>query len=455
MASYAWNEGSHSFRNSYAMILTFHENQSTLAHLIMQKVLFITYFWPPSGKATLHWPLKIIKHLPGYGWQPIVLTADEDTFSPKDKSLLKEVDINLKVFTAHALEPFSIYRRLLGKEKNSPLTASETISTTNRGLRHRLSVWIRMNVFIPDARIGWYWNAVRKGKQILKSENIKAIVSIGPPHTTLLVGKKLSKLSGVPHIPVFIDPWVDISYYQGLKRSKITLFIDRGFERSVVEHAGQVVFVTETLKKDYIRQYPLIENKSQVLYWGYDEEAFQSYEPRHSSNQEILLHAGNLYNHQNPQNLWKTLRKEIDNGRNLKLVFVGTVGPGVRQSLSEAGLLDTTEFKGFLHYKEMIEELSRASFLLVCASEKRHVPGKLFEYLRSSKPILAFGDGNEEVQRILEETKAGMIFPLTSDGGEFFEQLQRFQTDLKSVRRFDRKEISGSLSKILSKIAIA
>ena len=122
----------------------------------MQNVLFITYFWPPSGKATLHWPLKIIKHLPGYGWQPIVLTADEDTFSQKDESLLKEVDPDLKVFKARSVEPFGLYRHLIGKEKNAPLTASETISTINRGFRHRLAVWVRMNLFVPDARIGWY-----------------------------------------------------------------------------------------------------------------------------------------------------------------------------------------------------------------------------------------------------------------------------------------------------------
>lgn len=418
----------------------------------MQKVLFVTYFWPPSGKATLHWPLKIIKHIPEYGWQPLVLTADEDTFSQKDDSLLKEVDSSLKIFTARALEPFGIYRRLLGKEKNSTLTASETISTTNRGLRHQLAVWIRMNFFIPDARVGWYWNAVRKGKKILKSENVKAIVSIGPPHTTLLVGNKLSRLSGIPHIPVFIDPWIDISYYQGFKRSKVTLAIDRRFERSVVENAGQVIFVTETMMKDYIRQYPSIQNKSHVLYWGYDEEAFQSYKPNRSGNQEILLHAGNMYDHQNPQNLWMTLRKELNNGRNLKLVFVGTVGPGIRQSLRKADLLDQTEFKGFLPYKEMIEELSRASYLLVCASEKRHVPGKLFEYLRSGKPILAFGDGNDEIQRILQETHAGMIFPLNSNAEEFFKQLPRFHTNLNSVQRYDRKEISRSLAKILNDI---
>ena len=421
----------------------------------MQKVLFITYFWPPSGKATLHWPLNIIRHLPGYGWQPVVLTADGDTFSEKDESLLQNISPDLKVFTARIVEPFSLYRRFLGKKKNAPLTASETISTTNRGFRHRLAVWIRMNVFIPDARIGWYWNAVRRGRHILQSEHIDAIVSIGPPHTTLLVGKKLSTLSGVPHIPVFIDPWVDISYYRDFKRSKVTLAIDRRLERSVLNAASRIVFVTESMKMDYENRYPQIKQKSHVLYWGYDEEAFKSYSSKKSDGPEILLHTGNIYDHQNPKALWPILKKEIDNGRNLKIVFIGTVGPALRQSLQEAGVTARTEYKGFLPYQKMLEELSTASYLLVCASEKRHVPGKLFEYLRSGKPILAFGDDNQEVQRILKETQAGMIFPMTSDTKGFFEQLGHFHTDLNKVRKFERQEISGSLAKILNEIISA
>jgi len=88
------------------------------------------------------------------------------------------------------------------------------------------------------------------------------------------------------------------------------------------------------------------------------------------------------------QNLWINLRREIDKGRNLKIVFVGTVGPGIKQSIQDAGLNDKTEYKGFLPYTQMIEEISTASYLLVCASEKRHVPGKMFEYLRSGKPFL-------------------------------------------------------------------
>jgi len=416
----------------------------------MKNVLFISYFWPPSGKATLHWPLKIIQHLPGYGWQPIVLTASEDTFSSHDESLLKKVNPELKVYKARILEPFGLYRRLLGKKKNEPLSASETISITERGLRHRLAIWIRMNLFIPDARIGWYWNAVRKGKKILRSGKIQTIVSIGPPHTTLLVGKKLSKKFNIPHIPVFIDPWIDITYYRDFKRSKPTVALDRRFERAVLMQSSNVVFVTESMKEDYIQRYPFLIDKSHVLYWGYNEDAFSGDTSDSEPAEEILLHAGNIFDYQNPKALWPTILKEINNGRNLKIVFIGTVSPGIQQSIIEAGLTDRTEFKGFLPYQKMIEELNTASYVMVCATEKRHVPGKLFEYLRSGKPILAFGDDNEEVRRILDETKAGMIFPYDSNAQEFFNNVHTFQTDQDMVSRFDRKIIARKLALILN-----
>jgi len=210
----------------------------------MKKILFVTYYWPPSGKASLHWPLKIIKHLPSFGWQPLVLTVDEDTFTQKDETFINEIPLDVKVIRAKSYEPFDIYKRVTGKGKDEQLIASETISPKNKGLAHRLSIWIRMNIFIPDARIGWYFPAVKAGLRLLGKEKVDTIVSIGPPHTTHLIGKKLASKFSLPHIPVFIDPWVDISYYKNFKRNSITLSIDNRLEKSVLKNAAAVVFVT-------------------------------------------------------------------------------------------------------------------------------------------------------------------------------------------------------------------
>lgn len=120
----------------------------------MKKVLFITYFWPPSGKASIHWPLDIIRHLPKDEIEPIILTVKDESFTQKDESLLKKVDPNWKVIKSKALEPFNIYRNFIGKKSDEHLVASETISLENKNLTHRISIWIRMNLFVPDARVG-------------------------------------------------------------------------------------------------------------------------------------------------------------------------------------------------------------------------------------------------------------------------------------------------------------
>ncbi len=419
----------------------------------MKKVLIITYYWPPSGKASLQWPLKIIKHLPEFGWQPVVLTVEDDTFSDKDETFLRQIAEDLKVIKTKALEPFNLYKKFTGKEKDSKLIASETISTKNKSLAHRLSIWIRMNLFVPDARVGWYFPAVKSGTNFINDEKIDAIVSVGPPHTAHLIGKKLSVKYNLPHIPVFIDPWVDIAYYQNFKRNNITLKIDNHLEKSVLQNSEAVIFVTETMKGDYQQKYPFLKNKSHVLYWGYSEEDFSGIELKeNTSNEKILVHAGNLFSYQNPAKLWQQVKKEINNGKPVRLKFIGTVDNEIVKSISSAGLDPYTDYLGFLPYQKMLTEICNADFLLVCATEPRHVPGKLFEYLRAGKPIIAYGDNNDEVKRILQESNAGMMFGYDEDGKEFFTNYPDLKPDPGKIVQYDRIKISEAMSEILDSI---
>lgn len=418
-----------------------------------RRVMIVTYFWPPSGKATAHWPVAMSRRLPNLGWEPVILTIDKDTFAQQDLSLTGVVDPSIRVIRARSVEPFETYRRFVGKDPSVPLTASEVISREVGGIRHRIAIWIRMNLFVPDARVGWYPNAVRAGHAALTENPVDAVLTVGPPHTVHLVGKTLAKRFGVPHIPVLIDPWVDIVYYRGFRRNPVTVFLDRALEQSVLRSSAHAVFVTHTMRADYSGKYSFLQGKSSVIYWGYDEEPFRRLSaPRKKQRGEVIVHAGNLFDYQNPAQLWKTIGKLVQRGRNIRLVFVGTVGPGVRASIAEHGLEGRTDYRGFLPYEEMLKELMHATYLLVCATEPRHVPGKLFEYLRTGKPILAYGNDNREVEDILSETDSGMLFPFSDGAEEFFRRAKRFRPDVNAAGRYERGNLAGRLVEILETV---
>ncbi len=417
----------------------------------MKKVLFISFYWPPSGKASMHWPLKMAETLPQYGWQPKVLTARDDSFTEKDYSLIQDLD-EIEVIRTELFDPFIYYKKFIGKKKSDALSPSDAVSKHDDDIKNRFAQWIRMNLFIPDARIGWYKSAVKGASEYLNNEKVDVIVSNGPPHTSHLIGKKLSKKFNIPLVTVFIDPWVDISYYKGHNRNPLVLKVDEYLEKSVLNHAVRSIFVTQGLVDYFEKKYPFIKNKSVLMHWGYNESDFENLISGKSKTTPIMLHAGNLYDHQNPIEFWKYVKSEIDNGRKLKLRFVGSLGPGIKNSLKNYGLTEHVEYAGFLSYKEVLSEMMNADYLLVCASEPRHIPGKLFEYLRTGKPIAAFADDNSEVKQLIEESGAGFCFTYKEGGKGFFDKAENLNPDIEFAKRFDRKKIAAELGKLLDSI---
>ena len=125
-----------------------------------KKVLVITYYWPPAAGPGVQRFLKFCKYFDNFGWEPIVLTVKDGSYPSIDSTLEKDIPDGLKVFSTKTNEPFSAYNKFRGGEGNKIPVSLIGIREDKR-LIQKLSLFIRANFFIPDARKGWKkWETV-------------------------------------------------------------------------------------------------------------------------------------------------------------------------------------------------------------------------------------------------------------------------------------------------------
>ena len=239
----------------------------------MNKVLIITYYWPPSGGAGVQRWLKFSKYLPEFGWEPVILTVDPRyaAFAVTDNSLIDDIPSSLRVYSTPATDYFRIY----GKNR-SKIPSAGFANSLNNTLKEKVLRFIRGNFFIPDPRKGWNKFAFKKACELIESEGINHVITTSPPHSTQLIGLKIrKKYKNIKWIADLRDPWTDIYYYNQFYHTSIAKHIDSGLERRVLTNADRIITVGESLKSSFSLKVKGIENKTEVITNGYDEDDFR------------------------------------------------------------------------------------------------------------------------------------------------------------------------------------
>ncbi|MCW8848507.1 MAG: glycosyltransferase, partial [Melioribacteraceae bacterium] len=220
----------------------------------MRRVLIIAYYWPPAGGAGVQRVLKYAKYLPQFGWEPVILTVNSPDSPIEDLSLLDDISPNTKVYKTKALEPFNLYKKITGKKTDEKISSDILVDKTKSSFAEKVSRWIRLNVFIPDAKIGWIPYAVKKGMKIIEEENIELIFSSSPPHTVQVIGQKLANKSKLKWVADFRDPWLELIHYQANKRLKFVQNYEAKLEKKVLVQADSLITVSAAIKKMFFNK---------------------------------------------------------------------------------------------------------------------------------------------------------------------------------------------------------
>jgi glycosyltransferase involved in cell wall biosynthesis len=406
----------------------------------------VAYYYPPLGGIGVHRTLKFSKYLPEYHWEPVVLTIRPGKGLLMDPSLEQEIPAEAQIFRTPSL--------------SLPLWLPWRV-------RNFISRWI----FVVDEQLGWLPYAVRAGRRILQASPCQVIYTSSSPYTDHLIGYRLKKRLGVPWVADFRDPWV--GNFAIRIPTRFHRYLVSVLERRIVHLADRVLVVNEPTRGAFLQRYPGLEkDKFQAIPNGYDADDFEALSPLNPlADQFLLVYSGSFYGERRtPRFFFEALQNLIGSSaipeQAIRVRLVGNAGKATLQMIESMGLSGVVEMSGFLPHREAIAQLLAADALLLVVgagmSSESVLPGKIYEYLASGKPILGLVPPGVSADLIREAGAGVVVDPQDVQGiaAQILNLYERWkkgtlnvQSDPQVVERFSRRSLTSQLADVLDHVA--
>lgn len=425
-----------------------------------KRVLIISYYWPPAGGPGVQRWLKFVKYFREFDIEPIVYVPDNPNYPLTDSSFNLDIPSDITIIKHPIKEPYR-FARLLSKKKTQEFS-SGIISNKKPSLIERVLLYIRGNYFIPDARIGWVKPSLNYLKDRLSENPVDAVITTGPPHSLHLIGMGLKESLNVKWIADFRDPWTTIYYHKSLRLTKSSQQKHKKLESEILRIADTIVVTSPTTKKEFSL---ITDKRIHVITNGYDNE-----EPLTSNldSKFSVAHIGSLLSDRNPEVLWKVLAaigEDIPSFRNdLQLLLAGNVSEEVISAIDEFGLKTNLKLLGYVSHDEAIQLQLNAQLLLLLeidsAETRSIIPGKIFEYLKAKRPILAIGPEGSDINEIISETNSGNFFTYQEEAklkAQIIAHYYSFREgkltiNSSNIERYSRRQLTSKMADLIKGI---
>jgi len=424
----------------------------------MKKVLIITYYWPPSaGSGVQRW-LKFSKYLPEFGWEPVIFTPENPDFELKDSSLLKDIPDDLEVLKFPIWEPYSIFRKL---KKEKLKDTAKILEREKKKPMDKLAIWLRANLLVPDPRVFWVKPSVEYLSQILESNKIDAVITTGPPHSLHLIGLKLKRKTGVKWLADFRDPWSTWEFLDVLPMHALVRKQHQKLEANVLKEADAVVTISPTFRKEIAN---IAKREVHLITNGFDSTDLPAdfSDPSRAQDNISIVYTGIIDSIRDPLPFLEAFKAAyMGHQIEARLTFVGKVSDKITDYIySDPWLQRHIDLAGYVSHREVFTYYEKAHLLLLILTNtknaKGNIPGKLFEYIATGRPIIGLGDPMGDAAQIIREAGAGEVFAHESKS-----EMERFliraleqkkDSKIMGESPFERKKLTGKLAALLDKL---
>lgn len=366
-----------------------------------RRALLVAFHFPPQrGSSGMQRTLRFARHLPKFGWQPIVLSIHPSAYEETGGAGGNEVPADLTVYRAFGINAAA-----------------------------RLSFFGRYPQFLalPDRWASWRYWAVPKALDIIRRHRIDAIWTTFPIATAHRIGLEVARRARLPWIAEFRDPMWQSDWPQEAAANANWLRLEEQIFRAV----DCAVFTAPSAVKLYAQRYPhLAQSRLAVIENGYDEETFSRAEASLAREQAAqpgsrpvtLLHSGIIYrSERDPTHFFAAVAALKRAGRisaaTVQIVLRASGAEGdYRAELQRTGIDDIVHLEPPVDYLEALREMLTVDGLLLlqAANCNAQIPAKLYEYLRARRPILALTDPDGDTARTLQALHTGRVARLDS-----------------------------------------
>ena len=423
-----------------------------------KKILIITYYWPPAGGPGVQRWLKFVKYLPDFGIQPVVYIPDNPTYPIVDENLVNEVSDKAIILRNKIFEPYQL-ASFLSKNKTKKISSGIIPNKKKQSFLDKTFLWIRGNLFIPDARMFWVKPSVSYLEKYIADNNIDTIITSGPPHSLHLIGLELKQKLDLKWFADFRDPWTTIGYHKSLRLSNFAAKKHKTLEHQVLNSADTIIVTSKTTKTEFeaITTKPI-----SVITNGYDTEQVekQSLDTKFS-----LAHIGSFLSERNPIILWESLTELIQEvpgfNSHLEIKLIGAVSQEVLETISQFELNKYLNNLGYVSHNVAIAHQRKSQVLVLIeinsGDTKSIIPGKLFEYMVSNRPIIAIGPQDSDFAEIITSTNTGVFLTysekmkLKSVILDFYNQFLegKLQSNGVGLQKYSRKSLTKELAQLI------
>ncbi len=425
----------------------------------MKKVLIISYYWPPSGGAGVQRWLKFVKYLAKFDIQPHVYTPENPEAPAKDESLLRDIPKEAVIVKKPIFEPYGFYKKFTGNKKSVNAGFLSENKDSRKKLTEQLSIWVRGNYFIPDARKFWIKPSIRFLKDYIQKKGIDTIISTGPPHSMHLIALGLKKQLGIKWIADFRDPWTNIDFYKDLMLTKASDRKHHRLEREVLQAADEVITIGKTMAYEFEQ---VRCGDVHVITNGFDDDDFKLIE-KSPSDDFVIVHVGSINADRNHEIFWQGLKEVCEEhpefAKKLHIRFIGKLDYSVIESVEKYGLIEKFEQIEYVPHNQVKDYLFTADLLYLplnnTPNSKGIISGKLFEYLATGKPILGIGHPTGDAAEIIQETQAGVIADFADMKGfkdfilmVYFNRNKEQDIDISLRKKYSREALAEELIKL-------